>query len=146
METAGKPPSFKEAVRTSTSSLFHIHGHVSGFSEALYAAMGKKSILNIVSIHNNDERIDVIEGARFSDLGQLFACARYCHRGSDGKEMKGDSLGKGPGGELGREVSAAPAKSRPEASTHPTNSRTILAAFRELERCGSRSNSADKLF
>jgi hypothetical protein len=33
------------------------HGHLSGFSEAPYAAMCKKAILNIVSIHHNDQNI-----------------------------------------------------------------------------------------
>ena len=33
------------------------HGHLSGFPEALYAAMGKKAILNTISIHHNNEHI-----------------------------------------------------------------------------------------
>jgi beta-lactamase superfamily II metal-dependent hydrolase len=68
METAGwdalltKYPSFKEAVKNIDFFIVSHHGHMSGFSEALFAAMGKKPILNIVSIHNNDEHID----ARYS--------------------------------------------------------------------------------
>jgi beta-lactamase superfamily II metal-dependent hydrolase len=62
METAGweallKQPRFKEAVKGVDFYIVSHHGHQSGFSEALYAAMGKP-ILNIVSIHNYDEHID----------------------------------------------------------------------------------------
>ena len=62
METAGweallKQPRFKEAVKGVDFYITSHHGHQSGFSEALYAAMGKP-ILNIVSIHNFDEHID----------------------------------------------------------------------------------------
>lgn len=63
METAGweallKKPGFKEAVKDIDFFIVSHHGHMSGFSEALFAAMGKKPILNIVSIHLNDEHID----------------------------------------------------------------------------------------
>jgi competence protein ComEC len=62
MESAGweallKQPRFREAVKGVDFDMVSHHGHESGFSEALYAAMGKP-ILNIVSIHNNDEHID----------------------------------------------------------------------------------------
>jgi beta-lactamase superfamily II metal-dependent hydrolase len=62
METAGweallKQPRFKEAVKGVDFYIVSHHGHESGFSEALYAAMGKP-FLNIVSIHDNDEHID----------------------------------------------------------------------------------------
>jgi beta-lactamase superfamily II metal-dependent hydrolase len=68
METAGwdallkKSPSFKTALKDIDFFIVSHHGHVSGFSEALFAAMDTKPILNIVSIHNNDEHID----ARYS--------------------------------------------------------------------------------
>jgi beta-lactamase superfamily II metal-dependent hydrolase len=63
METAGWDallrlrPRFKEAVKGAYFNITSHHGHESGFSEALYAAMGKP-IMNIVSIHNNDDHID----------------------------------------------------------------------------------------
>jgi len=63
METAGweallKQPGFKEAVKDVDFFIVSHHGHESGFCDALFAAMGKKPILNIVSIHHNDEHID----------------------------------------------------------------------------------------
>jgi beta-lactamase superfamily II metal-dependent hydrolase len=63
METAGWEallklrPRFKEAVKGVDFNSVSHHGHQSGFSEVLYAAMGSP-ILNIVSIHNYDEHID----------------------------------------------------------------------------------------
>jgi len=63
METAGWDallklrPRFKEAVKGADFYITSHHGHESGFSEALFAAMGKP-IMNIVSIHNNDDHID----------------------------------------------------------------------------------------
>jgi beta-lactamase superfamily II metal-dependent hydrolase len=62
METAGweallKQPRFKEAVKGVDFYIVSHHGHESGFSAALYAAMGRP-FLNIVSIHNYDELID----------------------------------------------------------------------------------------
>jgi len=62
METAGwnflvKRLDFREAVKGVTFFIVSHHGHESGFSEALFAAMGKP-YLNIVSIHHNDEHID----------------------------------------------------------------------------------------
>ena len=63
METAGwnallkKKENFKISVKDIEFFVVSHHGHLSGFSEALYAAMGKKAILNIVSIHHNDEHI-----------------------------------------------------------------------------------------
>ncbi len=52
METAGweallKQPGFKEAVKDIDFFIVSHHGHLSGFSEALFAAMGRKPILNI---------------------------------------------------------------------------------------------------
>src|SRR5436309_15180797 len=64
METSGwdallkKNPDFKSAVKDIDFFIVSHHGHESGFSEGLYAAMGRKPILNIVSIHHDDERID----------------------------------------------------------------------------------------
>ncbi len=63
METAGweallKQPGFKEAVKNVDFYVVSHHGHQSGFSEPLYAAMGRRPIINIVSIHNYDEHID----------------------------------------------------------------------------------------
>ena len=63
METAGweallKNPNFKIAVKDVDFFVVSHHGHESGFSEALFVAMGRKPILNIVSIHHNDEHID----------------------------------------------------------------------------------------
>jgi len=65
METAGweallkKSANFRNAVKGVDFFIVPHHGHESGFSEALYAAMGRKPILNIVSIHHNDEHIDL---------------------------------------------------------------------------------------
>lgn len=63
METAGweallKNPRFKEAVKAVKFFIVPHHGHESGFSDALFDAMGSKPWLNIVSIHHNDEHID----------------------------------------------------------------------------------------
>jgi beta-lactamase superfamily II metal-dependent hydrolase len=64
VETAGweallaKNNGFKEAVKNTDFFIPSHHGHKSGFSQALFDAMGKSPILNIVSIHNNDEHID----------------------------------------------------------------------------------------
>jgi beta-lactamase superfamily II metal-dependent hydrolase len=63
METAGWEallrlrPKFKEVVKGVHFYIVSHHGHKSGFSEALYAAMGTPMV-NIVSIHNGDENID----------------------------------------------------------------------------------------
>ena len=63
METAGwdvllkKNENFKISAKDIDFFVVSHHGHLSGFPEALYAAMGKKAILNIVSIHHNDEHI-----------------------------------------------------------------------------------------
>ena len=63
METAGweallKKPGFKEAVKGVDFFIVSHHGHESGFCQALFDAMGTRPILNIVSIHHNDEYID----------------------------------------------------------------------------------------
>jgi len=63
METAGwqallKKPGFKEAVKGVDFFIVSHHGHESGFCQDLFDAMGTKPILNIVSIHHNDEHID----------------------------------------------------------------------------------------
>lgn len=63
METAGwnsllKQTGFKEAVKDIDIFVTPHHGHKSGFSEELYAAMGRRPFLNIVSIHRGDEKID----------------------------------------------------------------------------------------
>ena len=64
VETAGweallkLKPGFKGAVQNVDFFIVPHHGHASGFSEALYAAMGGKPIANIISIHHNDEHID----------------------------------------------------------------------------------------
>jgi hypothetical protein len=76
METAGweallKQPRFKEAVKGVDFYITSHHGHQSGFSEALYAAMGKP-ILNIVSIHNYDEHIDDRYSQEAYALGRKF--------------------------------------------------------------------------
>jgi hypothetical protein len=52
-----KNENFKISVKDIDFFVVSHHGHLSGFSEALYAAMGKKAILNIISIHHNDEHI-----------------------------------------------------------------------------------------
>ena len=63
METAGwdvllkKNENFKISAKDIDFFVVSHHGHLSGFPEALYAAMGKKAILNIVSIHHNGEHI-----------------------------------------------------------------------------------------
>lgn len=63
METAGWEAllknnfQFKAAVKGVDFYIASHHGHESGFSQALYDAMGKP-ILNLVSIHHNDEHID----------------------------------------------------------------------------------------
>lgn len=64
METAGwdallkKSEKLRMAVKGVDFYITSHHGHSSGFSEELYHAMGTKPILNIVSIHNGDEKID----------------------------------------------------------------------------------------
>lgn len=64
METAGweallkKDAGFEKAVRGTDFFIVSHHGHKSGFSEELYKAMGRRPILNIVSIHKGDEKID----------------------------------------------------------------------------------------
>jgi beta-lactamase superfamily II metal-dependent hydrolase len=64
METAGweallkKNANFRNAVKDVDFFIVSHHGHQSGFSELLYAAMGRKPYINIVSIHHNDEHID----------------------------------------------------------------------------------------
>ena len=63
METAGweallKTPRFREAVKGVKFFIVSHHGHASGFSDALFDAMGSAPWLNIVSIHHNDEHID----------------------------------------------------------------------------------------
>jgi competence protein ComEC len=64
-------PGFKEAVKGVDFYIVSHHGHQSGFSEALYAAMGKP-ILNIVSIHNYDEHIDDRYSQEAYALGRTF--------------------------------------------------------------------------
>ena len=77
METAGWDtllklrPGFKEAIKGVDFYIVSHHGHQSGFSEALYAAMGKP-ILNIVSIHNYDEHIDDRYSQEAYALGRTF--------------------------------------------------------------------------
>jgi len=64
METAGweallhKSEAFRNAVKDVDFFIVSHHGHLSGSSELLYATMGRRPILNIVSIHHNDEHID----------------------------------------------------------------------------------------
>ena len=63
METAGwdallkKNENFKISVKDIDFFVVSHHRHLSGVSEALYAAMGKKAILTIISIHQNNEHI-----------------------------------------------------------------------------------------
>ena len=47
----------RKAVKDTDFFITSHHGHKSGFSEELYKAMGKP-LLNIVSIHRGDEKID----------------------------------------------------------------------------------------
>lgn len=64
METAGweallkKSENFRNAVKEIDFYIVSHHGHESGFSQALFDAMGRKPIVNIVSIHNNDDHSD----------------------------------------------------------------------------------------
>jgi len=53
-----KNANFRNAVKDVDFFIVSHHGHQSGFSELLYAAMGRKPIVNIVSVHHNDEHID----------------------------------------------------------------------------------------
>jgi beta-lactamase superfamily II metal-dependent hydrolase len=52
-----KRASFKSAVSGTDFFIAPHHGHASGFSTALYEAMGKP-ILNLVSVHSRDENVD----------------------------------------------------------------------------------------
>ncbi|HZQ20259.1 MAG TPA: MBL fold metallo-hydrolase [Terriglobales bacterium] len=75
VETAGwdallkKYPALKEAVKNVDFFIVPHHGHESGFSQALFDAMGRRPILNIVSIHHNDEYIDDRYGQEAYALG-----------------------------------------------------------------------------
>lgn len=53
-----KQDGFKKAVRDVDFYIAPHHGHSSGFSTALYDAMGSKPFLNLVSVHSRDEHLD----------------------------------------------------------------------------------------
>ena len=85
METAGweallsKYPAFEAAVKEVDFFIVSHHGHTSGFSQELYNVMGKRPILNIVSIHRNDEHIDTRYSSEKYASGTTFGGAdRRC--------------------------------------------------------------------
>src|SRR5215472_2059624 len=85
-----------------------------------------------------------VEGGRFSDLGQLFACARDIAIGKDAKEVQGDSLGNG------QDVSWEPGLLRSASRRHPSGGSisAIVGPCIEGNRRarGSLTNSVDDNF
>jgi beta-lactamase superfamily II metal-dependent hydrolase len=64
METAGWDAllawnaQFREAVKNVDFFIVPHHGHASGFSTKLFAAMGRKPFLNLISVTDRDEHVD----------------------------------------------------------------------------------------